>query len=357
MSKRIVEIDFLKVLSCIMVICIHTDYFGFPDANPYLYSIFRCCIPVFFICSGFLMFRKEMTVKRAYNKMMKSIIVPACLTFLFLAVFDNYLTHGMNAIVADSKGVPDDIWGKIIYVIQNGTFIDIVDSGYSLWFMEAMIVIYILSPILSVLCSEDKRFSNIRHYLMFILFVNCFILSDIEKITGLNFQWNYSFQFYYLFYFLMGYELFLNYKNIRKSKKGLLYGILFYICGCMIIAAFYSLGYFVSIDRPTFDYNSTGTLISALGMVYIAINLDFSNSKIKKLLSYLSSYGLLMYCVHQPVVLLFRNNYLLRMNWIPSILQYLVHCIIVYSITLGLSILLRNIIKTIRHRVEQCRTF
>ena len=68
MRKRIYSLDLLRIICCIYVIAIHifmsyrvTDQ-GISYNILFVESFIRCCVPIFFMITGFFMFKKQKTL-------------------------------------------------------------------------------------------------------------------------------------------------------------------------------------------------------------------------------------------------------------------------------------------------------
>ena len=72
LDKRNLNIDLLKVMSCIAVVGLHTLYFSFNNLNRVIYYLCGFAVPVFFMCSGYFMLKKTggYSFKRLKNKIL-----------------------------------------------------------------------------------------------------------------------------------------------------------------------------------------------------------------------------------------------------------------------------------------------
>lgn len=136
MKEKIVWIDNLRAMACLMVIMIHTTTWyvirgtaigehSWALSNV-LNSASRVCVPLFFMISGYLFFGERSAGRRHFLR------IVLCLLF-YSAVALAYI-HWLTPINAGLS---------LRYVLQKPVF-------YHLWFFFAIIIIYLLSPLIAV---------------------------------------------------------------------------------------------------------------------------------------------------------------------------------------------------------------
>ena len=59
-------------------------------------SFIRCCVPLFFICSGYFMFRKQKSIREIYGKLTRHILLPTLFVLLILFLFSGIFVNLME---------------------------------------------------------------------------------------------------------------------------------------------------------------------------------------------------------------------------------------------------------------------
>lgn len=209
MKKRDMNIEWIRVLSCIFVILIHVSnhyrrHMSAISLTSYLFSVAvnvvtRVAVPFFFMISGALLLGREEE-------------------------------HGFKRVIATMK--PLALW-TVIYgfweVYFKGTKLDVVNILYEpvtkhLWYMYVMIGIYIALPYLQVLFKHlseqlQKRFLVIWFLMLTFTFISKFFgytpKYDIPIVGN---------TIYYSGYFVLGYYIY-NHKDEFSRNRSLILGI------------------------------------------------------------------------------------------------------------------------------------
>ena len=136
MASKINWIDNLRGIACLMVVMIHTTTWYVTNAHSIssvnwdianiLNSASRVSVPLFFMISGFLFFGERSAQPRHFTR------IAACLGF-YSAVALLYIT----LFTSINAGL------SLKYLLQKPVF-------YHLWFFFAIIVIYLVSPLIQV---------------------------------------------------------------------------------------------------------------------------------------------------------------------------------------------------------------
>ncbi len=271
-------------------------------------SFIRCCVPLFFICSGYFMFRKQKSIREIYGKLTKHILLPTLFVLLILFLFSGILQNEMNFTNLNREAVANflkAIAGWNVYSIEN---------GFYLWFMVAMIKIYMAYPVLALVCNEKRE--KICNYVIILLFVGKFCFQTINYFAQNALQiYGYSiFEEYWIFYVLLGYKYSVYYKNRVCSKKELIFGGIIYVIGSLL-----TYGCTVWIDVAAdgvfnehfFNYDSLTVLISAIGLFLFCKNIPIKALKVKQGITFIGRLTFKIYLVHYPVIM-FLTGYGIR---------------------------------------------
>lgn len=163
MNKRVLYYDILNVLSCISVVCLHSNgYFhdyikdGWWWLRVFIEVVFYFAVPVFFMLSGatLLNYRKRYSTKVFLRKRLLKTFMPYCLWGCGF-----YLLH--ICIV----GLSEVHWKE---VVENFTIGKIPYTSY--WFFIHLFLLYLFIPFLSVMVNNmSKRMIFVLCLLLFVL--------------------------------------------------------------------------------------------------------------------------------------------------------------------------------------------
>lgn len=152
-NKRIGYFDILRIVTIFFVIVIHVTSAGLRfsetsssawKANWLVNGISRWAVPMFFMLSGalFLNPRKEISLKKLYKKNILRLVVCIIVWGFLYSLLDQYL-YGTLSV----KSVLVAVYG----IITGNT-------GYHLWFLYTLIMLYIAVPLFRLItCHADKR--------------------------------------------------------------------------------------------------------------------------------------------------------------------------------------------------------
>ncbi len=220
-TERIQYLDALRVLAMLAVVFLHssTATLGVGDGSAVWHfsnvitSLFNARVPLFFMVSGALLLDSPRTLSIAYTlkKRVLRLLVPLLVwSILYLAYQP----------IADwvVGGSPD--WAGAIDKLK--TLLG-RPAIVPLWFMYAMICVYILSPLLKGLVDSLSR--NLAIFMMALWVVFSCLLPTVAALvpdylsSSFTLMPNYDFNFIagYLGYFLAGYYLMKTKKSVPKK--------------------------------------------------------------------------------------------------------------------------------------------
>ncbi|MBE6148953.1 MAG: hypothetical protein E7167_05690 [Firmicutes bacterium] len=285
MKKIDYKLDCLRVLSMFLVIVIHVanyycrafstisslSYFGAVIFN----ALARISVPIFFMISGALLLSKEYDEKKNRQRIYKMIITLIIFTIVYL------------------------VW-DIFYMKQTDiNYIGLITSPERsmLWFMYAIIALYIALPFIKILVDGmDFHLEKIFVTLWLILNGGLYILKLFVKLD-INYLVPIISGTYYLGYFIVGYLIY-KYKDKIAFKK---YNVHFLIV--LIISLLFTIGltYANSISRNMYydnflAYRSIFIMLSSISS-FILIYFNIADKK-NNLISFVSPYSFGVYLVH-----------------------------------------------------------
>ncbi|MEX3020453.1 acyltransferase [Kluyvera sp. STS39-E] len=212
MQAKINWIDNLRGIACLMVVMIHTTTWFV--TNPHVISPFswdfanvlnsasRVSVPLFFMISGFLFFGPRSAQPRHFLRIALCLFFYSAIALLFIGAF----TH--ISVEASLKNL-----------LQKPVF-------YHLWFFFAIMVIYLVSPLIEVKAISGKML------LALMLVIGIVANPNTVPLSGLGAKWlpvNLYINgdtFYYVLYGLLGRAL----GMMETGKKSLTW-----ICGLLFV--------------------------------------------------------------------------------------------------------------------------
>lgn len=231
--KRENNLDFLRIIACIMVISIHvsafyvtkyieTPNFKFTIGNFYD-SFSRLGVPIFVLLSGrfALSDKKNINVKYYYKKLLKKILIPTFIWSLLYSLYSYTSIVVFYILYKDLKNIFSPIKSWIIGA-----------PYYHLWYLYMSIGLYLSVPFLLKLKKKigEKNFFKVGivffilglflfFFEEFLNYINFYDRNDIFKY--LKYFWYFNqFKFItYLGYFILGYSL----KNKNINFKNMIF--------------------------------------------------------------------------------------------------------------------------------------
>lgn len=282
-------ISFLRILATLSVIIIHVSgslvvkygeisSFDWNVAN-FFDSISRYSVPVFFMISGSLLLSQDYGFIEFLTKRLGKVLPPFLFWSLMYSVLNRYIFTGEAFRI--SKVVKDIFYG----------------SEYHLWFIYALIGVYLFTPILQKWIKDASQ-----KEVLYVLTI--WLLTLIIGIPGLKKyfpQIDLSYFSGFLGYFVLGYYL----KQCSAKEK--LIPVLFVIFGSLITI----LGtYIFTINNAKFysyfyEYLNLNTLMVSIGVFLLLKRIEISNKRINLIVFKLNECCFGIYLIHPLVLKLF----------------------------------------------------
>lgn len=312
------NIDFLRILACVMVITIHISspfVSNFTEGDKIefiigsLYNSFsRAAVPIFVMISGrYALSNEKNKYKKYYLKILKKVYIP---TAIWTIIYSFARYYYQNIPI---KGIVNSILGGTPY--------------YHLWYLYMMIGIYLLVPILIRVKNKigEKNFFKLGVLLIFVsFFVVLFREFFLVASTGiLRYYWKINqLKFInYLGYFILGYSL----KNLKIDFSKI--GLITLILGIIL---FLLVQFFPRKWELIYENNNIGVVLYS---IFLYLTFQQLNIKKNKFLN-LSKYTFGIYLVH-PLVLMLDIKII---NNIPGIIKIPVKIVIVFVTSLLLTV-------------------
>lgn len=320
MKERNYNYDIMRVLACIMIICMHAPMPNLNANGIILSTISYFTAPglcLFFVISGSLLLPIKTDTTTFLKKRLGKVIMPT-LVFTILYIILNCINGEQQNILRTICSIPFSAQGHGV-----------------LWFMYTLIGLYLVAPIISKwLDSASKR--EVELYLLLWVITLCYPI--LKLFVGIN-EGNTGVLYYfsgYIGYFVLGYYL-RKYPNAVTLKKLIIPDIIAIVTPIAlkilsIEVDFYSMFWYLSI------------FVALLcTTIYVLINkVKIKSEKIICAFQLISNLSFGIYLIHIAVMRFFIweldfiiniNNYILQ--WIMVVgMTFIISCSIAYVISL-----------------------
>ena len=339
MKERKINIEFMRIMAIMFTVVIHVSniyirsYGKISDGSflvaDFFNALARVCVPIFFMISGALLIKGEYIKEKYLKRIKKFIIILAVWSIIYYIV--GIMRGGENNIV---KGFVN-------------SFFNTEYTSKHLWFMYAIIGLYIALPFVQRMCKDMTREEE---NLFLILFLGICGLSGVylpiaTAITRHNMEVIYPVPLinsaYYLGYFICGHILYERFKNIKNNKKYNLYCILTYIVTVLLMTI---ITYILSknmgrLVTTAFWYRGILIILESFSLfILVIINEDkFTSPVIGKIASL--SFG--VYLIHAIFLFIIKDN--IDIVSYPAILMIPLLTLIIYLCSLFSSYILKKI--------------
>ncbi len=220
-TKHIEYIDVLRVLSMVFVVFLHTaagslrGNLGSPvwHFSNIITAVMSTSVPIFFMISGAVLLSNAKTLSVSYTlkKRLTKVLIPFIVWSLVAVAYYAALSYKANGAVDIGAALK-----RLINMPGQPTTVH-------LWFMYALIPLYILSPILKRLVDSMDRKLVFYVLALWIIFgsilptIAAFMPEAYRPLFVLNGSYNLNFMTGYAGYFIAGYYL-MEYKgNVSKE--------------------------------------------------------------------------------------------------------------------------------------------
>lgn len=338
-NNRIVYVDMLRILSIIAVIVLHYTAEVLTSTNNFnssawwisngFNSISRFAVPVFFMISGAMILRTNIrSYREFYAKRVIPLLIPLLTWSLIYGLYNQYyiIRSNMNAYE---------------FAIDFG-FRLLTDRNYvHLWFLYAIIAIYMTVPLISKFirsCSER----DLRYYLLFWFIVSIayrFISDAVFRATEqyINIPiMNIPFFMGFLGYFILGHYLF--HFNLPLKAKNLLYNL-------GIVSFFLTpvATYFASMHSGVLDEMFYGNYSITVFFMSVGLFIFFKekephlsksvNHKVQKLIGSISKASFSIYLIHLLVEMMLSGRTEVDASLPEAALRLLINIGIIFAIS------------------------
>lgn len=338
-KNRIVYLDLLRICAIFSVIVIHVSAIAEDsesDLTGYVglvyNSMVRWAVPIFFMISGAMFLRKDKN-------------------YTFAIMIKKYIPRLLICII---------FWGFLyslldIYLYSNFSlktlllcFINVFsnNSGYHLWFLYALIALYIMVPLFRIIVknlSQKQLIFVIMCWMILSLGIAQFNLITKTLSIPVSINWYFPMISGYAGYFLLGYYL-MNYDVSKMIKNILLIlGTLALALGIVLNVVFtkkagYKIDAFLSQD----GISSCLVAISVFLIFKSLFNRQFS-VKVSKIIKSISQHTFGIYLIHVFVISVIFHIFNLKIDLINSVISIPIFSLLVFILSYILIFLFSNI--------------
>lgn len=250
MDRRIVFLDYVRVIACFMVIVVHVAECYYCTAEGVVLAsdsdrlwvslidgLFRPAVPLFVMVSSYLLLPLPYGTSVFAKKRFIRVFIPFAVWIALYAVIPPLTEAGSGT---------DGVWRNIGHILYNFT-----DSAGHLWFIYMLIGVYCVMPVISPWLKEvSKKGEMIFLSIWFLTTFHHFAKAFLGGIWG-ECLWN---EFHALYYFsgFIGYVVlahFIRYQIDWSLKKSLAVGI-----PCILVGYAVTASWFYSTSISSTDY-------------------------------------------------------------------------------------------------------
>ena len=287
-------ISYTRVIAMIFILIDHIVLTINILFKSYIIQITNTGVLIFLFISGFLYGRKEINnfsdwfIKRA-----KKILLPLYIFMIFLAIFKIIFEGNINIIE------------YLKYLINMQGILGVTDGGVHLWFLTALMICYLTTPLLESIKSKKLKLNKA----IGILFIYVIIQIFCAYIVNINFALGHPFSTYliYLLTYIIGY--YYSYYTQNKefnSKKFVIFTLIMIILMVIRVISNKLIDGSILYDRIIAMYTNVIFAIWVsifIKKYYKIINYQF----LKKVVNKLDYLSFEIYIVHPVAIELFMS--------------------------------------------------
>ena len=300
-KERVLYLELLRIISSVAVVLIHViaaveNRYEARSASWYILvacsSIFRWCIPVFFMISGSLFLNRDFDQSNIIQFLKKYV-----LRMLFILLIFGTVYYFFDFWV---WGIPVGVKNILILPLAILTR----KTGYHLWYLYPLIILYALTPLIGAVVSKlDRKYLE---YFVVLCAIFCYIAGYSNTLVVQicpsleSYQIGFSFceQMGYVGCYLIGY--YLSKYNLSERQRKLLY-VFSVVCLTMLAA----LNVLLSANCGQFtvafsNYIGLPSVLIACSLFVLFKQIDENRltQRAKKILCHFGSYTFGIYLFH-----------------------------------------------------------
>lgn len=326
-------ISYTRVIAMIFILIDHIVLTINIPFKSYIIQITNTGVLIFLFISGFLYGRKEINnFSTWFIKRAKKILLPLYVFMIFLAIFKIIFEGNINIIE------------YLKYLINMQGILGVTDGGVHLWFLTALMICYLITPLLEIIKRKNKELKLSKTII--ILCICVIVQIFCAYFVNIKFALGHPFSTYliYLFTYAIGY--YYSYYTQNKevnSKKIIIFTLTMIISMFIRVVSNKLIDGTILYDRIIAMYTNVIFAIWVsifIKKYYIAINCKF----LKRVVNKLDCLSFEIYIVHALAIELF-------MSFSNNII---VNIFFTLTVTYIIALLFNNICKYINRILETC---
>lgn len=341
--KKNINVEFVRVISIMMVIIIHVssyillNVYAFKEFL-YFQAFFKVGVSCFFLLMGYV-FNTNKNLITMWKKSICRFIIPIIFFSLFYDLFYNFLTYKSSFMTCYSNI-------KLNYDLIKRVFLNNVlfTKAFHFWYLYDILKLYLLYPLLKIVCKPQnvklKKFLIIILFIVYIIFPS--IINLYKPLFFLNKFFNYNLG-YICLYFLIGNYLKDNMLKIKINKFILfiLYLIMIFLC----IVCFSKIEIFY--NKPwlylySFNYSFIFMFFASIFFFIFLFNIKI---KYKDIILFLGDKTLIVYYIHIAILYLYVYNPNIRnLFYSYTYIRTIIMTLVIYMSCIFVATLFKNII-------------
>lgn len=295
--QRIYYLDVLRVLAIIAVVAIHSIGLTHGDTSDMhawwvghtIVTFSYFCVPILVMISGAMLLSpgKQMPLPKFYRKRLPKIVIPLA-AWSFLYYLRDILVYDYN------------FWFPT-YVKRMAT----VSLEGHLWFLYMIVGLYLMTPFIRAMLSEDERNNNLRmatSFLVVFAVYNAvlFFLEVFYQLPPFAFLSEAVFSLY-IFYFVLGHVL--HRVEIPRALGLMLSPAVFFIAAIITFYGHYRYAVVLNSQRPFFFGHGTPfIMLMGVSMFIFFKSLRYKDGWFMRLVIQLSTVSYGIYLCHVLVL-------------------------------------------------------
>lgn len=345
-NKHFANIDILKVIAIYSVVLLHNFYANgnflleknIETIITFIIRLFIEGVPLFVAINGYLIINKKFDIKRHLYK---------CLKIFILIIIWSLILIIITALINKEH--------LSLKLIISNVLLTNIKNKYSgiLWYMQDLLTLYFMFPILKTLHDDKKEIYNYLFILVIITTIgynlvniitrlSCSFLgmkelpSMIAKFLSIYTPLN---KMYFVLYFMLGGYLFEYKSELKKffNKKPIIIVIILNILLTTLISYLISINTNVYVGG-NFNYSTVFLFLHIIILFVIAENYKNKNNLLNKFIKSVAENSLGIYFIHIIV-----TRFLVKYIKFKSIGLSLIYSVMILIISWTMSIIIRKI--------------
>ncbi|MEI6291555.1 MAG: acyltransferase family protein [Chloroflexota bacterium] len=287
-------VDFVRVAAIFSVLFLHSaapllyEYNKISKNNWWSANIYdsavRMCVPLLFMISGFLLLGKNEPLKIYFQKRISKVLIPLITWSIIFLLWKRYFENG------------DEINATTLIKML------FFPSYFHLWFLYALVGLYLFIPILRVLYANSTK--EIHYYFVLLWFFAVSVLPLLLRYLHLKTELDLRMISGYVGYLVLGKLL----GNMNITKKQFSLSVIISLLSFLVTAI--GTGYLVQLNKGQldgyfYDYLSPNIIIFSI-TIFIVLKFIASNTlslnRTTPILKQLSAASFGIYLVH-PLIM------------------------------------------------------